>query len=155
MATQEQRDVRDVVGFALAGGIGARPGPIYVWGFCKGGRFAHYAGAFDTRLAGVLNFYGRLNFLLSETKPFAPRAVTGLIACPYLGVFAGDDPYIPREEVEALRAGLAARDIRHHVRLYEEAHHGFCNADRLAHHPAAAADAFALAQRFILTGALP
>lgn len=150
------RDARAHLDFLARGEAGAKPGSLYVWGFCKGGRFAHYLSAFDRRLAGAINFYGRLSFARqANLKPFTPLDVTGLVACPYLGLFAGIDPFIPREDVEALGHGFRQRGHPHHLHIYDGAEHAFFNDTRHSFQAAAAADAWEKARGFILDGRLP
>lgn len=149
------RDCRAALG-VLAGGLGIHPRALFAWGFCKGGRFAHYLGAFDARLAGVINFYGRISFARDPIlKPFTPLDVAGLIDAPYLGLFAERDALITAADVAALRASFERRGHRHHLHIYAGAEHAFFNDTRLAHHPQVAADAWAKTLAFIATVALP
>jgi carboxymethylenebutenolidase len=149
------RDGRAVLDAVRGGALGVAPGPVHVWGFCMGGRFAHYLAAFESRLAGAINFYGRLSFdRHARLKPFVPLDVAGLVACPYLGLFGGIDPFIPAADVEALRAGLARIRVPHHVAIYEEAEHAFFNESRASYHPRAAADAWRRVEAFVLRGSL-
>ena len=149
------RDCRAALG-VLAGGLGVRPRALFAWGFCKGGRFAHYLGAFDSRLAGVINFYGRITFGRDPVlKPFTPLDVAGLIGAPYLGLFAERDPLIVATDVEALRASFERHGHPHYLHVYAGAEHAFFNDTRPSHHPEVAADAWARRLAFITTGALP
>ena len=149
------RDCRAALGL-LAGGLGVRPRALFAWGFCKGGRFAHYLGAFASRLAGVINFYGRISFARDPVlKPFTPLDVAGLIEAPYLGLFAERDGLIPAADVAALRERFEHRGHRHHLHVYAGAEHAFFNDTRPSHHPQVAADAWAKALGLITTGALP
>jgi carboxymethylenebutenolidase len=149
------RDCRTALG-VLAQGLGFAPRALFAWGFCKGGRFAHYLGAFDSRLAGVINFYGRITFARDPVlKPFTPLDVAGLIEAPYLGLFAERDPLIGADDVAALRAAFERRSHRHHLHIYAGAEHAFFNDTRPSHHPQVAADAWHKALAFITTGALP
>jgi carboxymethylenebutenolidase len=149
------RDCRAALG-VLANGLGFTPRALFAWGFCKGGRFAHYLGAFDSRLAGVINFYGRIVFARDPVlKPFTPLEVAGLVQAPYLGLFAERDPLISAHDVAALRAAFEHRGHPHHLHVYAGAEHAFFNDTRPAHHPQVAADAWSKVLHFIITGALP
>ncbi len=149
------RDCRASLSHALSG-LGVRSGPVFAWGFCKGGRFAHYLAAFDLRLAGAINFYGRLDFpRQGALKPFTPLDVADLVAAPYLGLFAGHDPLITRDSIEALRARFTARRHPHHLHVYAQAEHAFFNDTRPAYHAAVAAEAWTKATGFITSGRLP
>lgn len=144
------RDLRAVVRAAARGEVGFSPGALVPWGFCLGGRFAHYLGAFSEHVAGVINFYGRVRFARQPSKPFLPIEVTGLMEVPYLGHFAETDELIPLADVEALRAALQARNVPHRVEVYRGARHSFFDPTRPAdHHPEAAARAWATSLEFL------
>jgi carboxymethylenebutenolidase len=143
------RDCRALLRALAKGEFGATRTPVYVWGFCMGGRFAHYLAALGEEIAGALNFYGRLAFPRSATKPFSPLDVCELIQVPYLGVFAEHDPLIPTADVAELRRRLQRFGIDHVVEIFEGAHHGFMNETRPAHNPAIAAAAWNMAIQFI------
>lgn len=144
------RDLRAVARAAAEGQFGFAPGALVPWGFCLGGRFAHYLGAVSEHVAGVINFYGRLRFERQPIKPFLPAEVTDLIEVPYLGQFAETDALIPLADVEELRAMLAARGVRHRVDVYRGARHSFFDPTRPAdHHPEASRAAWAAAVDFL------
>ena len=144
------RDVRAVARAAAAGGFGFAPGALVPWGFCLGGRFAHYLGAASEHVAGVVNFYGRLRFARQPNKPFLPAEVTSLIEAPYLGQFAETDALIPPADVDELRAALQARGVPHRIDVYAGARHSFFDPMRPAdHHPDAAAQAWTTALEFL------
>jgi carboxymethylenebutenolidase len=144
------RDLRATAQAARRGEFGFAPGKLVPLGFCLGGRFAHYLGAFDNTCAGLVNFYGRLRFARQDTKPFLPAEVTGLVEIPYLGHFAETDALIPLADVEELRAALAGRAVPHQVIVYEGARHGFVDPERPTEHdPAAAARAWNTTLEFL------
>jgi carboxymethylenebutenolidase len=149
------RDCRAAVGFMASGGLGATPGRIVPWGFCKGGRFAHYLAAVDPRIAGAINFYGRLDFARDPPrKPFTPLDLAGLVAAPYLGMFAEHDPLIAHASVEALRAALAARRAPHRIEICRGAEHAFFNDERPSFHAPTASRAWDAVLRFVAAGDL-
>jgi carboxymethylenebutenolidase len=149
------RDGRAAIAAVRNGALGIVPDRIFVWGFCLGGRFAHYLAAFEPRLAGAINFYGRLNFPRQEhLKPFVPLDVAGLVNCPYLGLFGEIDPFIPASDVAALRAELRRLGVPHHVGIYDGAEHAFFNEMRPSYHAGASADAWRRVQAFIFRGEL-
>lgn len=144
------RDMRATMQATRQGLFGFECGPLVPLGFCLGGRFAHYLGAFDNQCAGLVNFYGRLRFARQDLKPFLPAEVTGLVEVPYLGHFAEFDPMIPHEDVEELRDGLAKRGVAHRINLYKGARHGFVDPERpTEHHPEAAAQAWSTTLEFL------
>ena len=52
------------------------------------------------------------------------------IRVPMIGSYGRLDQGIPEEQVERLRATLAANGVAHDVKLYDGAEHGFCNETR-------------------------
>ncbi|MEO0959874.1 MAG: dienelactone hydrolase family protein [Pseudomonadota bacterium] len=144
------RDCRHALDWALAGAGGRGTAPVFAWGFCMGGRFAHNLAAFDRRLAGAINFYGRVNFPRMANKPFLPIEITRMIASPYLGVFAETDGLIPQADVEQLRADLASNPGTD-ILVYPRTEHAFFNDHREAYHAEAAADAWARVLAFLRT----
>jgi carboxymethylenebutenolidase len=150
------RDLRAIARAAAEGAFGFAPGALVPWGFCLGGRFAHYLGAVSEHVAGVINFYGRLRFERQPVKPFLPAEVTGLIEVPYLGQFAETDALIPLADVEELRAALEGRGVRHRIDVYAGARHSFFDPTRPAdHHPEASRKAWATALEFLQTVSAP
>ncbi|MEO8134150.1 MAG: dienelactone hydrolase family protein [Betaproteobacteria bacterium] len=147
------RDLRAAGSAARRGEFGFAPGDIVPWGFCLGGRFAHYLAALrgaDDGIAGVVNYYGRLRFARQTNKPFLPAEVTSLIEVPYLGHFAEADQLIPLPDVDELRAALAARNVPQRIEVYAGARHGFVDPERPGeHNPDAAARSWALSLQFL------
>ena len=142
------RDCRHALNWALSEPGGQSLGRVFAWGFCMGGRFAHNLAAFDTRLAGAINFYGRVNFPRMENKPFLPIEITRMIASPYLGVFAETDGLIPNEDVLRLRADLSDNPGTEII-VYPGTEHAFFNDHRDAYHVDAALQAWAKVLAFL------
>ena len=135
------RDCRHALDWVLSGSGGFTVDRAFAWGFCMGGRFAHNLGAFDKRLAGAINFYGRVNFPRMANKPFLPIDITRMIEVPYLGVFAETDALIPQDDVNRLRDDLAGnRDAQ--IKVFPGTEHAFFNDHREAFHADAAATAW-------------
>lgn len=107
------RDCRMALSWALSAQSELFVDTVFAWGFCMGGRFAHNLGAFETRLRGIINFYGRINFPRTPNKPFLPIDITPMIEMPYLGVFAETDGLIPTDDVERLQHDLAWNPANH------------------------------------------
>lgn len=76
-------------------------GTAGVLGFCMGGRIGYHVTAGFGPDAAVL-YYG------SGTADALDLA--GEIRCPVLFHFGGDDPYLPAEQVERIRAAFRGRD---------------------------------------------
>ncbi len=128
--------------------------PLFAWGFCMGGRFAHYLGACGEPLAGVVNFYGRLVFERQPNKPFIPMDLAGLIEVPYLGMFGELDHIVAQADVAQLRAHFVARGQTHRLQVFEGVGHAFFNQHRASYDAAAATQAWDTTLRFFNTGRL-
>jgi carboxymethylenebutenolidase len=119
---------------------------IGVMGFCMGGQYALLAGASCRGLSACAPFYGMVRYdagLDPARKPSAPLDAVRAIRCPVLGFYGTEDPIIPVEDVDALRASLAASGQPFDIRLYAGAGHAFMNESRPEmYRPAAAADAW-------------
>jgi carboxymethylenebutenolidase len=142
------RDCRMALDWALSGTCGFDAGRVFAWGFCMGGRFAHNLVAFDQRLAGAINFYGRVNFPRTANKPFLPIEVTRMIDVPYLGLFAQTDGLIPEDDVARLRHDLCPNPNAE-ITVMPGTQHAFFNDQREAYHPAAAQEAWTKVLAFL------
>ncbi len=126
---------------------------IGIVGFCMGGRVTFLTVLRRTLGAGV-GFYG--GGIVNGRTPGRPALVgesAGLKA-PWLGLFGDKDPSIPVDEVEQLRAALAAAHVETAIVRYPDAGHGFHCDQRADFEPASAADAWsrtlAWFERFVL-----
>jgi carboxymethylenebutenolidase len=97
----------------------------FTLGFCMGGSFSLMTGTnenFD--LAGVIGFYaglsrkfaGAINTVLEEAEH---------MKYPVLGLFGGDDPNIPQEQVHEFDEALDKAGVTHNVIIYPGAPHSF------------------------------
>lgn len=136
------KDCRHALDWTLSGGGGFAVDKVFAWGFCMGGRFAHNLAAFDARLAGAINFYGRINFPRLPTKPFLPIEMTRMIDIPYFGAFAETDSLIPDADLDRLRTDLA-HNLDAEIKVYPGTEHAFLNDHRGAYHHDAAQEAWA------------
>ena len=96
---QGYKDVED-----LLADLRANPrcnGKVAVLGFCFGGRYAQYAVArLGADAAGA--FHGTM--IDAELNPMPPKS------CPVSFHFGADDPVVPMEAVEKIRAAYAEHD---------------------------------------------
>jgi carboxymethylenebutenolidase len=102
---------------------------VGVTGFCMGGNFS-YAAA---RRANELGIKASVPF-------YGSRIVDDLgeLQCPTIIFFAGDDEFVPADDVAAVQAHHG-----HIVTVYPDAKHSFMNEDGATYHPGAFADAWA------------
>jgi len=122
---------------------------VAVMGFCMGGMYALKAAA-TGRFDRAVVFYGMIR---APEKWAGPRLADPLVTagevCPTLAILGGADPYTPPDDIAALRAAWAERPGCEVV-VYPDAEHGFVHdADRPAHRPDDAADAWERVLRFL------
>jgi carboxymethylenebutenolidase len=115
-------------------------------GFCFGGAHSFIAATNpDLDLAGAIGFYGTLNPErigegMSQKFPY-PLAHVGDTRAPILGLFGGDDGYIPAEDIEAFDKALDDTGVDHEIITYAGAPHSFFDRS-FEEHAEASADAW-------------
>ena len=115
---------------------------IGVTGFCMGGRVSYLAACeLPGKLAACAPFYGG----------GIPVEKTERLGSPVLAFFGEDDPFIPLDNIEALKAALARHGKQGEVVVYPGAGHGFFCNERDSHRPEAAANAWERLKRFLAT----
>ncbi len=117
-------------------------GKVAAMGYCLGGTLA-YRTAANVDVDACVSYYGSgvADLLAAGDRP----------ACPTIFHFGGQDPYLPQEQVEAVRAGFAGRDdVEIHVQ--PGAGHAFENfvAPQFSN-PDAAAVSWPLTVEFLAT----
>lgn len=110
-------------------------------GFCIGGHVAYFAAATQP-ITATASFYGGgiATFGPGGTQKTVER--TGGIKGKILCLFGGKDPMITPDQVETIKKALAEHKVRHEVRVYDDATHGFFCDQRGSYNPKAAADAW-------------
>jgi carboxymethylenebutenolidase len=136
---------------ALAAHAEVRADAVGITGFCLGGQYALMAACRVGRLAACVSWYGMLRYAEhNERKPISPLEMAPQLRCPYLGLFGGEDALIPQADVDELRTILTRAGKTFGIHVYPGAGHAFFNDARPdAYRPAAAADAFPRAVRFL------
>ncbi|MCW5893400.1 MAG: dienelactone hydrolase family protein [bacterium] len=112
---------------------GVRGDRIGITGFCMGGRVSFLAAAaLPGKITAAAPFYGG-GIPIDRTKELTQ---------PVLAFFGADDPFIPLDSVEALRA--EAKQHGKHIDdvVYPKAPHGFFCNERDSYRPEAAKDAW-------------
>jgi carboxymethylenebutenolidase len=124
---------RRLAGLPETGGLG-------IVGFCLGGTIAYFLAA-RAKADAVVSFYGS----------GVPGAVDALdrIDAPILFHFGGSDPYIPRDDVALVEAGV--RDRAHaEILVEEDAGHAFHNRKApMFYNPAPAGRAWRRTEEFL------
>jgi carboxymethylenebutenolidase len=90
-------------------------------GFCMGGQLALYASSLREEIRAVVDCYG----VHPEVSPDFGRCRARV-----LGVFAGNDDFIPPSAVEALGSALDGASVAHTFLTYEGVSHAFLNDAR-------------------------
>jgi carboxymethylenebutenolidase len=96
-----------------------------VVGFCWGGRQAWLYAAHNPRLKAAVAWYGPLAYPASPSRPTNPPDVVEGLKVPTLGLYGGQDKGIPLDQIEAMRAKLAAAGGASRIIVYPDAGHAF------------------------------
>ncbi|OQY90372.1 MAG: hypothetical protein B6D41_09820 [Chloroflexi bacterium UTCFX4] len=98
--------------------------PTFIVGFCRGGSLALYTGSQTYKLAGLIPFYAGLARQIPGADGTALQEAHK-IHYPTLGLFGGDDPGIPHEQIVQLDGELDKANVEHKIVIYENAPHSF------------------------------
>jgi carboxymethylenebutenolidase len=110
---------------------------------------AFLAATADLDLRAVVSFYGGGIGAPGEAGAISRAAG---VSCPIQFVFGQDDPLIPEDHVEAIRAGLTAENKDFEIATFEGATHGFaCDGRAATFHAVATEQAWSLTERFLAT----
>ena len=90
-------------------------GKVGVMGFCLGGKFT-YLSATRHKIDAAVSYYG------VQIEQHLDEAVN--LNCPILMHFAGIDPHVPQDTVDAIQAHMGAWD-NVDIHVYPGAEHGF------------------------------
>jgi len=135
---------------ALVERAGADPRRIAAVGYSTGGTFAFLFGCASTRVAAVVDFYGRIVYpALSAEQPTQPLELALNLGAPLLFLAGEDDPAVPPEHVALLRRVLSQFGKDFDIVTYPGVAHGFLNDRRGGYDAAAAADAWGRALAFL------
>jgi carboxymethylenebutenolidase len=127
-------DTAGMIAF-LDGQDKAKAGPLGCVGHCMSGPFAMTAAARYARMQAAAALYG---VSMVTDQPDSPHRLADQIKGEmYIG-FAEHDPSVPPTVVPALDQALKAAGTRYRIETYENAHHGFCFANRPDYDPVAA-----------------
>ena len=126
---QVMADLDATVAWARA--QGADTTRLGVTGFCWGGRITWLYAAHNPAVKAGVAWYGRLVGEPSALSPNHPIDLAGTLHGPVLGLYGGQDPGIPLDTVDKMKAALAngsAAARKSQFVVYPEAPHAF-NAD--------------------------
>jgi carboxymethylenebutenolidase len=133
-------DVQAAVDF-LRSKANVKSGGVGCIGFCFGGHVAYLAAALP-EITATASFYGAGITSLTPGGGEPTLTRTHEIKGTLYGFFGNEDPLIPLEEVEQIKAELVKHNIPHQIFVYEGAGHGFFCDRRDSYRPQAAEDAW-------------
>lgn len=111
-----------------------------ITGFCWGGRIVWLYAAHNPNVDAGVAWYGRLVGESTSLTPTYPIDIAEELNVPILGLYGGQDEYIPNEEVEQMRDRLEAGNSNSEIIIYPDAPHGFHADYRPTYRPEAAKD---------------
>ncbi len=103
---QVMGDLDAIVAWAKANG--GDTSKLAVTGFCWGGRITWLYTAHNPGVKAGVAWYGRLVGTPSALTPTNPVDLAGKLNGPVLGLYGGDDPGIPLDSVDKMKAALAS-----------------------------------------------
>ncbi|CAG2148146.1 hypothetical protein LMG31506_03753 [Cupriavidus yeoncheonensis] len=117
---------------AWAGANGGDLSRVAITGFCWGGRITWLYATHNEKLKAAVAWYGQLTGQPTPLKPKNPLDLVAHLDVPVLGLYGGKDTGITQDQVEKMKAALAASpdpDARaSRIIVYPESGHAF-NAD--------------------------
>ena len=123
---QVMGDLDATVAWAKAQGMDA--GKLGITGFCWGGRITWLYSAHNPALKAGVAWYGRLVGTASALTPKHPLDLAAGLNGPVLGLYGGQDPGIPLDTVDKMKAALAsggAAAKKSEFVVYPDAPHAF------------------------------
>jgi carboxymethylenebutenolidase len=145
MQSLNDKDIVSDVGSAVAyleRQPGVRADRIGITGFCMGGRVSFLAACeLPDKIKACAPYYGG----------GIPVEKTAKLRAPLLAFFGENDPFIPLDNVEALKAELARHKKQAEVIVYPGANHGFFCNERESYQTEAASDSWKRLKAFFET----
>ncbi|MDE2583968.1 MAG: dienelactone hydrolase family protein [Betaproteobacteria bacterium] len=134
---------------AWAAKNGGDPSRLGITGFCWGGRITWLYCAHNPAVKAGVAWYGRLVGNVSDLTPKHPLDVVASLKVPVLGLYGGQDPGIPLDTVDKMRAALKAAGNPSEIIVYPDAPHAFHADYRPSYRPEAAADGWQRLQAWL------
>lgn len=121
--------------------------PVFAVGFCMGVSFVILNGTnAELNFAGLIPFYASLSRDIRGSGTVLDNA--DKVTAPVLGLFGGNDPGIPAEQVHELERKLQTAGQEHTVKIYDGAPHSFFDR-RQTEYAEASSDAWQRILEFI------
>jgi carboxymethylenebutenolidase len=141
---QVMNDLDACVAWAAANG--GNTSKLAITGFCWGGRITWLYAAHQAKVKAAVAWYGRLLGPTSSLTPQHPVDLVSQLKAPVLGLYGGADSGIPVENVDTMKAALAAGSNSAKASLfqvYPEVPHAFHADYRPSYREVAAKDGWA------------
>ncbi len=122
--TQVMSDLDATIAWARNSGK-ADINQVGITGFCWGGRIAWLYAVHNPNIQAGVAWYGRLVGDFSPLTPRHPINVAANLTVPVLGLYAGNDEFIPMDTVQNMRRILLQGNSRSEIFVYPGAPHGF------------------------------
>ena len=110
---------------AWAKSQGANADRLGIMGFCRGGRTVWRYSTHNGGLKAGVSFYGSLADAPNEAMPINSIASAKDVKEPVLGLYGAEDQGIPVDQVNTMKAALAAAGKTAEFKIYPGAPHGF------------------------------
>jgi carboxymethylenebutenolidase len=111
-----------------------RRGPVGALGYCMGGRFAACAAARYPELAAIAAYCA--TWMVADRPDSAHLSIDRIRGEIYFAC-AEEDPYLPPDQIDELRARMTRGGVRHRIEIYPGTRHAFAFRDRDTHMRAA------------------
>ncbi|MCE2745468.1 MAG: dienelactone hydrolase family protein [Burkholderiales bacterium] len=121
---QVMADIDSTVAFAKASGK-ANTTRLGIVGYCWGGRTVWLYANHNTAVKAGVAYYGLLAGLKGPNKPADPVDVAANLKVPVLGLYAGEDSFVPDEVVDKMRNELGKGSSASEIVVFPAVNHGF------------------------------
>lgn len=121
---QVMADIDSTVAFAKASGK-ANTSRLGIVGYCWGGRTVWLYANHNPAVKAGVSYYGLLAGLKGPNKPADPVDVAANLKVPVLGLYAGEDSFVPDEMVDKMRNELGKGSSASEIVVFPAVNHGF------------------------------
>jgi carboxymethylenebutenolidase len=121
---QVMADIDSTVAFAKASGK-ANTTRLGIVGYCWGGRTVWLYANHNSAVKAGVAYYGLLAGLKGPNKPADPVDVAANLKVPVLGLYAGEDSFVPDEVVDKMRNELGKGNSASEIVVFPAVNHGF------------------------------
>lgn len=121
---QVMTDIDSTVAFAKASGK-ANTARLGIVGYCWGGRTVWLYANHNPAVKAGVSYYGLLAGLKGPNKPADPVDVAANLKVPVLGLYAGEDSFVPDEVVDKMRNESGKGNSASEIVVFPAVNHGF------------------------------